>query len=165
LSNPIPSLQPITGQQTRRDKDRIIHRDLKPVDLILTNGGVVKILDFGLAKYSVLKSAGTGHPTSCRPADGDGFKAHLMPLFGKSLAQETCVSFHPNQKGANAVGTAPVRRCPPSRGIREPRLAIADGRTPIFQSRSLEAPAGELLRRVSRLRLLTPALRRDFFGA
>src|SRR5262249_44814212 len=44
------------GLATAHDK-RIVHRDLKPDNVFLTDGGRVKILDFGLAKMAAQESA------------------------------------------------------------------------------------------------------------
>ena len=41
----------ITNGLTEAHKQGIIHRDLKPANIMITNSDVVKILDFGLAKF------------------------------------------------------------------------------------------------------------------
>lgn len=82
----------IAGALSVMHRSGIIHRDIKPENIIITDDGRVKILDFGLAKYSPERRANS-YETSLETVPGMvlGTSAYMSPeqVRGQSLDKRT----------------------------------------------------------------------------
>ncbi|HXT20802.1 MAG TPA: serine/threonine-protein kinase, partial [Thermoanaerobaculia bacterium] len=81
-------------------EQQIVHRDVKPENVMVTRGGAVKMLDFGLARP-------LARGTAPRPGDFDSGKLQVEPFFGRRAEDRaTLVAGRP--AGASPLPATPT---------------------------------------------------------
>src|SRR5262249_57854162 len=75
----------------------IVDRDLKPENVMVTRDGLVKILDFGLAKQARDEASVRGSPTPTEPGTTPGLLLGTVGYMSPEQAGGTTVDFRSDQ--------------------------------------------------------------------
>ena len=70
LEEALRILREITEALAKAHAHDIVHRDIKPSNIMFTDGGHVKVMDFGLAKRMTFHGEGDSQGDTRRPSDG-----------------------------------------------------------------------------------------------
>lgn len=79
VENPLTIAIQICNALTTAHERGIIHRDLKPDNIMLTEQGEVKVLDFGLARTGVVNSQSTASDSSPKKTQISGTPGYMSP--------------------------------------------------------------------------------------
>ncbi|HEX3475799.1 MAG TPA: protein kinase [Kofleriaceae bacterium] len=135
----------------------IVHRDLKPENVMLTRAGVIKVLDFGVAKL-VSSASSPGDRGGARPCADSSSLAGTLPYMSP---EQTALAVIDQRSDLWAVGVMLFELITGERPVRDGRrAACVDDRGGPMRSAAAHRPEiGSLAQVIDRCLLLDPAHR------